>query len=127
MYGLMLSLKNEIVEIAPRGRVNCVAPGWVATSMATESLKNFEILYRSLATYCVISLLKRRSLIDIDRTPLKKVAQAEDIAMQVVMLSSSKLSGHVTGQVVMVDGGMEGRLLNKPDSIQSCKRHLCPH
>ncbi len=27
MYGLCLSLKNEIVDIAPRGRVNVVAPG----------------------------------------------------------------------------------------------------
>lgn len=27
MYGLALSLKNEIVKIAPKGRVNCVAPG----------------------------------------------------------------------------------------------------
>jgi len=26
--GLLLSLKNEIVRIAPRGRVNAVAPGW---------------------------------------------------------------------------------------------------
>ena len=27
VHGLLLSLKNEIVRIAPRGRVNCVAPG----------------------------------------------------------------------------------------------------
>jgi hypothetical protein len=31
MYGLTMSLKNEIVKIAPRGRVNTVAPGWVKT------------------------------------------------------------------------------------------------
>lgn len=31
MYGFTLTLKNEIVKIAPRGRVNCIAPGWVAT------------------------------------------------------------------------------------------------
>lgn len=39
MYGLLLSLKNEIVKIAPRGRANCVAPGWVDTPMATDALK----------------------------------------------------------------------------------------
>ena len=27
MYGMCLSLKNEIVHIAPKGRVNVVAPG----------------------------------------------------------------------------------------------------
>ena len=31
MYGLTLSLKNEIVKVASKGRVNTVAPGWVRT------------------------------------------------------------------------------------------------
>ncbi|KAG5644283.1 hypothetical protein DXG03_008769 [Asterophora parasitica] len=31
MYGFTLTLKNEIVKIAPKGRVNCIAPGWVKT------------------------------------------------------------------------------------------------
>ena len=50
MYGLTMTLKNEFVKIAPRGRVNCVAPGWVRTPMATESLANPEVAYRALAT-----------------------------------------------------------------------------
>lgn len=50
-------------------------------------------------------------------TPLRKVATPEDIANQILVLSSSVLSGHVTGQVVMVEGGMEGRLLNKREDI----------
>ncbi|KAJ7602541.1 NAD(P)-binding protein [Mycena rosella] len=96
MYGLTLSLKNEIVKIAPRGRVNAVAPGWVNTPMATETLKDRAFVYRVLAT-----------------TPLKKVAEPWDIAAQIVVLSSPSLSGHITGQVLMVEGGMEGRLLNR--------------
>lgn len=28
-YGFLLSLKNEIVKIHPKGRANVVAPGWV--------------------------------------------------------------------------------------------------
>jgi len=39
MYGLTPTLKNEIVAIAAGGRVNSVNPGWVATPMATETLK----------------------------------------------------------------------------------------
>ncbi|KAI0706014.1 NAD(P)-binding protein [Cerioporus squamosus] len=100
MYGLCLSLKNEIVKIAPKGRVNVVAPGWVKTPMAEESLKNPNIVYRALAT-----------------TPLKKVAVPEDVANQIVVLSSSTVSGHVSGHVLMVEGGMEGRLLNLKEDL----------
>ena len=50
MYGMCLSLKNEIVKIAPRGRVNVVAPGWTRTPMAEESLKNPDVVYQALAT-----------------------------------------------------------------------------
>ncbi|KZV65272.1 NAD-P-binding protein [Peniophora sp. CONT] len=100
MYGFTLSLKNEIVKIAPRGRVNCVAPGWVKTPMATEALANPSIIYQALAT-----------------TPLKKVAEPRDVANQIALLASSRVSGHVTGQVLMVEGGMEGRLLNRPGEL----------
>ncbi|KAG8215403.1 hypothetical protein J3R82DRAFT_9010 [Butyriboletus roseoflavus] len=86
MYGLTMSLKNEIVKIAPKGRVNTVAPGWVRTLMAESALADPNVVYRALAT-----------------TPLKKVATPLDIANQIVVLSSSTVSGHVTGQVVMVE------------------------
>jgi 3-oxoacyl-[acyl-carrier protein] reductase len=42
---------------------------------------------------------------------LKKLGTPEDVAAQVVVLASDRLSGHVTGQVVVVAGGMEGRLV----------------
>ncbi|KAJ3006606.1 hypothetical protein NUW54_g3872 [Trametes sanguinea] len=93
-------LKNEIVKIAPKGRVNAIAPGWVKTPMAEESLKDPNVVYRALAT-----------------TPLKKVATPEDVAGQVVVMSSPSLSGHITGQVLMIEGGMEGRLLNERSDL----------
>jgi 3-oxoacyl-[acyl-carrier protein] reductase len=43
---------------------------------------------------------------------LRKVAQPHEIAAQVVALASDELSGHVTGQLVTVAGGMEGRTLH---------------
>ncbi|KAJ7585254.1 hypothetical protein C8J56DRAFT_1053637 [Mycena floridula] len=100
MYGLTYTLKNEIVKVAPKGRVNTIAPGWVMTPMAEETLKNPDVVYRALAT-----------------TPLKKVGLPFDIATQVVFLSSTKTSGHVSGQVIMVTGGMEGRLLNRIEDM----------
>ena len=93
--GLLLSLKNEITRIAPLGRVNAVAPGWTESPMT-------------------------RGFVDPDRVreisrtmALRKVAQSEDVAAQVVVLASDTLSGHVTGQVVVVAGGMEGRTVHE--------------
>lgn len=92
-------LKNEIVRIAPKGRVNSVNPGWVATPMATETLKDTAFVERAIST-----------------TPLQKVARPEDVARQVAVIASPVLSGHVSGMNIMVDGGMEGRLLFPPGS-----------
>jgi 3-oxoacyl-[acyl-carrier protein] reductase len=62
-----------------------------------------------------------RGLLDDERVAritktmaLRKVATPEDVAAQVVLLASDMLSGHVTGQIVVVAGGMEGRVVH-PD------------
>jgi 3-oxoacyl-[acyl-carrier protein] reductase len=94
VHGLLLSLKNEIVRIAPLGRVNAVCPGWTESPMTREALSP-ELVRRVTRTM-----------------PLRKVAQPDDVARQVVVLASDQLSGHVTGQVVTVAGGMEGRLVH---------------
>ena len=92
--GLLLSLKNEIVRVAPGARVNAVAPGWTESPM-TRGHVDPESVRRISPTIA-----------------LRKVARPEDVARQVVVLASDELSGHVTGQVVLVAGGMEGRLLH---------------
>ena len=43
---------------------------------------------------------------------LKKLATPEDVANAVAVLSSDKISGHITGEVVIVAGGMEGRIID---------------
>jgi 3-oxoacyl-[acyl-carrier protein] reductase len=93
-HGLLLSLKNEIVRIAPNGRVNVVAPGWTESPM-TRGHVDPESVRRVSRTMA-----------------LRKVAQPEDVAAQVVALASDVISGHVTGQVVTVAGGMEGRTVH---------------
>jgi 3-oxoacyl-[acyl-carrier protein] reductase len=95
--GLLLSLKNEVVRVAPRARVNAVCPGWTASPMTRAELDDPELVRRVTRTM-----------------PLRKVARPEDVAAQVVVLASDTLSGHVTGEVVTVAGGMEGRVLH-PD------------
>jgi len=76
--------------------VNVVAPGWTLTPMAEGALSD-AALGRITATMA-----------------LPKVAAAEDVARAIVVLSSPVASGHVTGQVITVAGGMEGRLLREP-------------
>ena len=87
--GLLLSLKNEV---AP-ARVNVVAPGWTVSPMTEASLTE-ELVDHVTATM-----------------PLRKVARTEDIARTVAFLLSDRAAGHITGEVVTVAGGMEGRLL----------------
>jgi 3-oxoacyl-[acyl-carrier protein] reductase len=93
--GLLLSLKNEIVRIAPRGRVNAVAPGWTYSPMTRGALDP-EVVDRVTRTMA-----------------LRKVASADDIARAVVVLASDELSGHISGELVTVAGGMEGRTLHE--------------
>jgi 3-oxoacyl-[acyl-carrier protein] reductase len=92
--GFLLSLKNEVVRKAPGARVNAVAPGWTESAMTRGHVSEAQVerISRTMA--------------------LRKVAQPEDVARQVVVLASDELSGHVTGQVITVAGGMEGRVIH---------------
>jgi 3-oxoacyl-[acyl-carrier protein] reductase len=92
--GLLRSLKNEVVRRNPNCRVNAVAPGWTESPMTRGYVdpEQIRLVSRTMA--------------------LRKVAQPDDVAAQVVALASPVISGHVTGQVVTVAGGMEGRVLH---------------
>ena len=94
--GLANSLKNEIVRIAPGGRVNVVCPGWTRTEMAREALEDPTLVPRVTRTMA-----------------LAKIGTPEDVARVIVTLASDEISGHVTGQVVTVAGGMEGRVVRE--------------
>jgi 3-oxoacyl-[acyl-carrier protein] reductase len=96
VQGLLLSLKNEVVRVAPLARVNAVCPGWTASPMTRRELDDPALVERVTRTMA-----------------LRKVASPEDVARQVVALASDEVSGHVTGQVVVVAGGMEGRMLHQ--------------
>jgi 3-oxoacyl-[acyl-carrier protein] reductase len=84
-HGLLLSLKNEIVERAPLARVNVVAPGWIDTSFA-EGIDQ-----------------GRRARI-AESTPLKRWGTPDDVAGAVVFLASPA-AAFLTGQTLLVGGG----------------------
>ncbi|MET0403802.1 MAG: SDR family oxidoreductase [Cystobacter sp.] len=95
--GFLRSLKNELSRIAPLGRVNTVCPGWTAVERHQEKLGDQAFVQRVTRTM-----------------PLRKLGLPEDVARTVVTLASDRVSGHVTGEVITVAGGMEGRVLHDP-------------
>jgi 3-oxoacyl-[acyl-carrier protein] reductase len=93
IFGLAQTLRVEIIEFAKRGRVNIVNPGWTATPVTFEMLKDKQFVHTITSTI-----------------PLRKVATPRDIASAVVFLSSDLLAGHITGEVLTVAGGLKDRL-----------------
>ncbi len=77
------------VELSPLGvRVNCIAPGFIATEMSAKALNND----------------KERVQKVLSRTPMAKLGQPSDIGNAVVYLSSDE-AAYVTGVVLPIDGG----------------------
>jgi 3-oxoacyl-[acyl-carrier protein] reductase len=105
-YGMTRSLKNEIARLAPHtrdycgGRINCICPGWTVVPRLVAKLGDAKTVRKVTATMA-----------------LPQLARPEDIAHAAVFLSSDILARHITGQTLMIAGGMEGRLLWGPDEI----------
>jgi gluconate 5-dehydrogenase len=68
--------------------VNCLAPGWFKTNQN-------QVMYEDKEW---VSYL-------VDRIPLKRPGQVEDLEGAVVFLASDA-SAYVTGQLLLVDGGI---------------------
>jgi 3-oxoacyl-[acyl-carrier protein] reductase len=105
-FGMTRTLKNEIARIAPHtadycgGRINCVCPGWTVVPRTAPKLTDAKAVRKVTSTMA-----------------LPQIARPDDIANAVVFLSSDKLARHITGQTLVIAGGMEGRLLWQPDEI----------
>ncbi len=80
--------RNLAAELGPQGvRVNCVAPGLVyPTQASADTRAGFR---ESIAA----------------ATPLRRLARPEDVAGPVLFLASAH-SAFITGQVLLVDGGL---------------------
>ena len=81
-------------ELAPRGiTVNAIAPGYVKTQL-TSALHNDQQFNQWL----------------LGRTPIGRWAEPEDMSGAVVYLASAE-SGFMTGQILVIDGGLTTSLL----------------
>ena len=85
--GIIAMAKSVCQETAGRGiRVNCVAPGFIATDMVRRT--------------------PRRVVEQAERLiPLGRLGQPEEVANAIVFLASP-LASYVTGKVLTIDGGM---------------------
>jgi NAD(P)-dependent dehydrogenase (short-subunit alcohol dehydrogenase family) len=84
--GLIALTRTAARELGPRGiTVNAVAPGFIETAM----------------TAALPEAIRRRA---VEESALGRLGKPEDVAAAIVFLSS-EAAGHVTGQVLRVDGG----------------------
>jgi len=77
------------VELSPMGiRINCIAPGFIATEMSAKALNNdAERMNKVIA-----------------RTPMGKLGMPEDVADAAFFLASDEAK-FITGTILTVDGG----------------------
>jgi len=107
-YGLTRSLKNELSRIAPHtksycgGRINCICPGWTVVPRLAAKLRDARMIRKVTSTMA-----------------LPQLARPEDIANAAVFLASDKSARHITGQTLVIAGGMEGRQLWEPAQIDN--------
>jgi 3-oxoacyl-[acyl-carrier protein] reductase len=87
--GALISMtKGLATELAPYGiHVNCVAPGWVATDMTTETVAHPETGKKISATI-----------------PLQRVGTPEEIAGPILFLCTDHAK-FITGEILNVNGG----------------------
>lgn len=105
-YGLTRSLKNELARAAPHtadycgGRINCVSPGWTAVPRLAAKLGDPALVVKAATTMA-----------------LPQIGRPADMANAAVFLASDLLARHITGQNLVIAGGMEGRCLWQPEEI----------
>lgn len=79
--------KALATELAPKIRVNAVAPGWIETAMVRPAFEDKEYHQGVLNTI-----------------PLNRIATTDDIALSICFLLS-EWSRHITGEVLNINGG----------------------
>ncbi len=81
--------RSLAIELAPRTRVNVIAPGFINTPMFEAQCKDNPDLESWV----------------VESTPTRFVATAEDVAASILMLTDNEASRYITGTTLICDGG----------------------
>lgn len=90
-HGLVGLTKSMALDWAPTVRVNALVPGYVSTDLIADVEANDRL---------------RNSI--LDRTPLDRIADPDEIAAPAIFLASDAAS-YITGATLAVDGGWTAR------------------
>jgi 3-oxoacyl-[acyl-carrier protein] reductase len=85
--GQIAFTKALATELAPKIRVNAVAPGWIETAMVRPVFEDKE--YKNSV---------------INSIPLKRMAMSDDVALSICFLLSD-WTRHITGEILNINGG----------------------
>ncbi len=83
--GVMAFTRSAALSLAPRIRVNCIAPGWIKTAWGDQASDRWQERVRR-------------------ETPLERWGTPQDVAHAALFLASPAAS-YITGQVIRVNGG----------------------
>lgn len=90
--GIEMFTKSSALELGPRGiRVNCIAPGAIATERTAAETDNYSDNWAEL-------------------TPLRRIGTPEDVANALMLLIDDN-AAFITGQTINVDGGLFSRAI----------------
>ena len=91
--GIQGLTKTLAIELGRFGvRVNCVAPGFIATAMTQQTADRLGVSFEDFQTAIA------------EQVPLQRVGQPEDVASVIAFLCSED-AAYVSGQVIYVRGG----------------------
>ena len=85
--GQIAFTKALATELAPKIRVNAVAPGWIESAMVREVFNDKAYLEEQLS-----------------KIPLRRMATTDDVALSICFLLSD-WSQHITGEILNINGG----------------------
>lgn len=91
--GLVALTHALAISLGPKARVNCISPGWIVTDEYQHGRAKTKL-----------------SKADHEQQPAGRVGKPEDIAEMVLYLCSQK-AGFITGQNVVIDGGMTKKMI----------------
>ena len=94
--GGLIALTHALaISLGPEIRINAILPGWIETGPWAKASKRHEPDHRP---------------VDRDQHPVGRVGTPEDIAATVAFLASDG-AGFITGQRIVVDGGMTRKMI----------------